>query len=114
MGTAELSSVFGQERDTQQFQGVFDARVTKSTSSTVHFVIPDFDPHAEFGPAPYPRPPVISPDGQHDHGGEVPPDGLHEHPFDDNPPEGAECAVAFVGGDPSEPRVLVMYDWPAP
>lgn len=105
------------ERQEHQFRGVLDALVTRATLTELHFVIPEFDPQLEFGPAPYPRIPQATATAAgpalHDHAivGEGDPGHPALAPL--LPPEGTRCLVAFVDGDPDRPRVLATYGWPA-
>lgn len=105
MGKA--SAVLSGEREpSQQFQGVFDAVVTRSTADEVWFTIPDFSPELELGPARYP----LSVPSQTEAGGSP----SHSHNIDaGQPAAGTDLLIAFVGGDPDKPRVLHFLGWPS-
>lgn len=111
----KLSSVLLDEpQRTQQFQGIFDAVVTRSTETEVWFTIPDFSPHFEFAPARYSRPVPAETEPTANEGADPNNFFGHLHALDvPNPPEGTELVVAFVDGDPASPRVLSILGWPA-
>jgi hypothetical protein len=99
-------AVFLDEREaSQQFAGVFDAVVTRSTSDHLWFVIPEeFSTVLEFGPARYPRFAPV----------ETEIADLHVHEIDAGaPPDGTEVLIAFAAGDPARPRVINFLGWPS-
>ena len=104
-----MADFFGEALPEDQepvFDGVQDAYVSRGTASDLHFVVPDYDPKFEFGPAPYPRPSNLTTDSAsgHTHDIDLTPTNV--------PPKGTRLAVAFVGGDPDRPLVLTIYGWP--
>lgn len=97
-----------EEGDEAPYPGVYLARVTRSSATSLHFALED-EEEIELGPAPYPRIPEQT--KQHDH----PDAGLNAATIYDQavPPRGTKIAVGFVDGDADMPLVLALYGWPA-